>query len=193
MGINSLAQNITKVFAGNGIDANTKPNVLLKLKEDNTYDLQIFNANRDSWQFYNGDFNIVADTLFLDYKQLYVEPSCRIIDSFHRKRMVNFLYVDEHEKIIDTFTVEFSGNTLILDHFPLAYKNNEQANDIKGNIKYTWYVPEFKGEEMSIKFYKPARNLKDMLRIPLIIKEDAVIVTKEFGYFFKPFEKLKLQ
>ncbi len=189
----SFAQNITKIYAGNGISAATRPNVLLKLKDDNTYDLQIFNDNYFTWQFYNGDYSVKEDTLWLQYKQLNVVPTCRLIDTFYHKRTVHFLYVDAADNLTDTLSVEFSRDTIDIDHFPLSYRNKENNNNIKGNIKYTWYVPDFSGGEIYIKFYKPARQMKDKLLIPLKINNSYLLVDDEYKYLFVPFDKLKLE
>ncbi len=189
----ATAQVVTKTYTGNGTATDTKPNVILKLKNDNTYDLQVFNDNYFTWQFYNGDYSVKADTLLLSYQQLYQVPTCRLIDTIGRERTVNFLYVDANDKVIDTFSVEFAGDTITIDHFPLEYKSMENDNTNKSNIKYTWYVPNFQGQQMTIKFYKPGRKTKDTFLVHLLMNNGMLQVEDSFKYLFAPFDKLKQQ
>jgi hypothetical protein len=67
------------------------PYIQLYLGGNNNFQLKIFAKDTLQWKGYSGTYTITNDSLHLSYHQLYAKPVCRLVDTFHRDRIINLL------------------------------------------------------------------------------------------------------
>ncbi len=190
--LKSIGQNNKSKFylGGNTEDL---PNVQLYLSSNQTYSLKVFTESCWSWQFYKGNYYYENDSLVLVHHQLYHEELCQIIDTFHRQRILNLLYINETGIITDTLILDLNHDTFNVHWFPLSYLDTATVDLNKNPITHTFYAPDFKDDELSILFYKPKRKIKKTYYIKFKSDRNYLFIDNRFEHLIKPFDKLKLE
>jgi hypothetical protein len=186
--VSANAQKNPRLYINGSIK--TLPYIQLYLGADENYQLKIFVKDTLKWQGYNGVYKIKGDSLYLSYHQLYAEPVCQLIDTFHRDRIINLLYIDNDRKVIDTFSWQCANEPILVNHFPLAYRDTGIANTYRNNITCVYYVPDFMNE-MNVLFYKPERKVKSF-NAAFKIEKDKLIIDPNYKWLIEQYSELWL-
>ena len=166
----------------------TLPYVQLYLGTGNNFQLKIFTKDTLRWQGYNGTYKIVKDSLYLHYQQLFAKPVCRVVDTFHKERIINLLYINEERKVIDTFSWQCSNEPILIDYFPLTYRDTSVSNTNNNNVTYTYYVPDFP-DEMNVLFYKPKPKVQSF-DLAFKMEKDRLIVDPNYKSLLEGYGEL---
>ena len=186
--VSANAQKKPQVYVNGNIK--TLPYIQLYLGADENYQLKTFAKDTLRWQGYNGVYKIKNDSLYITYNQVYAEPVCQLVDTFHRDRIINLLYIDNNKKVVDTFSWECSNEPLLINHFPLSYRDTSVANTRTNNVTYTYYVPDFP-DEMNVLFYKPERKVKSFI-VAFKIEKDKLIIDPNYKWLTEQYSELLL-
>ena len=169
----------------------TLPYVQLYLGADNNFQLKLFAKDTLRWQGYNGTYKIMHDSLSLFYHQLGAKPVCRLIDTFHKDRIINLLYLDAQGQVSDTFSWQCSNEPILIDYFPLTYRDTSVADTHSNNITYTYYVPDFAGE-LNVFFYRPRRRVESF-DLTFKTEKDRLIIDPDHQWLLEGYTELWLK
>jgi hypothetical protein len=184
-------RNSESVIYTNG-NIKTLPYVQLYLSNANkSFQLRIFTRDTLQWHTYNGYYTMLAnDSIELEYKQVSAMPVCKIVDTFHTARIINLLYIDENRKVVDTFSWECSNEPILINYFPLTYRDTSVADTHVNNITYVYYVPNFSGE-MDVLFYKPEKQMKSF-NVSFKMEKDKLIIDPKYKWLIEQYNELYL-
>lgn len=178
----------TLTYIGGNTDS--LPNIQLYLHKDSTFHLKLLGNSCWSWQFLGGTYFFKNDSLVLLFQTFLEAPSCQIIDTFHRKRILKVLCINDKGKVADKLPIELNNDTTNIGYMPLNYVDTPSVNHTSSRIDYTYYAPFFTTKSLKVQFYKPQKKLDRTYTVILKVEGNALIPNEKNKPLFKPFERL---